>query len=133
MGTTSARVLLIEDDAPSRELMAYLLRAFGHAAIEAGDGRAGLEALRAERPDVVVCDIDLPGLDGYAIAAVAKADADLRAIPLVAVTALAMLSDRDRAIGAGFDGYIAKPIEPTEFVPQIERFLPPRLAAKAEG
>jgi two-component system cell cycle response regulator len=129
----TARVLLIEDDTPSRELMAYLLRAFGHTALETRDGAAGLEAMQRERPDLVVCDIDLPKIDGLTLAGLAKADAGLRPIPLVAVTALAMVSDRDRALRAGFDGYIAKPIEPTEFVHHLERFLPPDRGPKVGG
>ena len=118
-----ARVLLIEDNRPSRELMSYLLNAFGHMTLEARDGVDGLEAIRRERPDLVLCDIDLPRLDGYALAGRVKADPEIRHIPLVAVTALAMVGDRDRALRAGFDGYIAKPIEPETFVPEIERFL----------
>lgn len=120
----TARILLIEDNRPSLDLMAYLLRAFGHTAVEASNGIDGLEAMRRERPDLVVCDIDLPRLDGYALAGMVKADPELRAIPLVAVTALAMVGDRDRALRSGFDGYMPKPIDPETFVQEIERFLP---------
>jgi CheY-like chemotaxis protein len=119
-----ARVLLIEDNRPSLELMSYLLHAFGHTPLEADDGVAGLEAMRREHPDLVICDIDLPRLDGYTLAGRAKSDPALRDIPLVAVTALAMVGDRDRAIRAGFDGYLSKPIEPETFVQEVERFLP---------
>jgi CheY-like chemotaxis protein len=119
----AVRVLLIEDNRPSLELMSYLLQAFGHTPLEACNGVEGLEAMRRERPDLVVCDIELPRLDGYSLAGRAKADPEIREIPLVAVTALAMVGDRDRAIRAGFDGYIAKPIEPETFVQEIERFL----------
>jgi CheY-like chemotaxis protein len=118
-----ARVLVIEDNRPSLELMAYLLRAFGHTAIEAVDGEAGLEALRRERPDLVLCDIELPRMDGFALARSVKADPETRRIPLVAVTALAMVGDRDRALRAGFDAYMTKPIEPEIFVRDIENFL----------
>src|SRR5262249_42974289 len=121
-----ARVLVIEDNRPSLELMSYLLHAFGHTPMEARDGVAGLEAMRRERPDLVVCDIDLPKLDGYSLAGRAKADPELRDIPLVAVTALAMVGDRDRALRAGFDGYMGKPIEPETFVQELERYLSAR-------
>ena len=121
----AARVLLIEDNRPSLELMSYLLHAFGHTAIEASNGVDGLELLRSERPDLVVCDIDLPRLDGYALAGRAKSDPETRGIPLVAVTALAMVGDRDRALRAGFDGYLTKPIEPETFVQDLERYLAP--------
>jgi CheY-like chemotaxis protein len=118
------RVLLIDDNRPSLELMRYLLNAFGYTPLEARDGVDGLEAIRRERPDLVLCDIDLPSLDGYALAGRAKADPAIRHIPLVAVTALAMVGDRERALRAGFDGYLPKPIEPETFVSDIERFLP---------
>ncbi len=121
----AARVLLIEDNRPSLELMSYLLHAFGHTPIEARNGVDGLEILRTERPDLVVCDIDLPRLDGYSLAGQAKADPETREIPLVAVTALAMVGDRDRALRAGFDGFLTKPIEPETFVQELERFLIP--------
>ncbi len=121
----AARVLLIEDNRPSLELMSYLLQAFGHTPMEALNGVDGLEILRTERPDLVVCDIDLPRLDGYTLAGRAKADPATRDIPLVAVTALAMVGDRDRALRAGFDGYLTKPIEPETFVQELERYLIP--------
>jgi CheY-like chemotaxis protein len=119
----AARVLVIEDNRPSLELMSYLLHAFGHTAIERFDGIEGLEAMRRERPDLVLCDIDLPRLDGYGLAGLAKADPEIRHIPLVAVTALAMVGDQDRALRAGFDAYMTKPIEPETFVRDVERFL----------
>jgi CheY-like chemotaxis protein len=126
-------VLLIEDNPPSLELMSYLLHAFGHTPLEARNGIEGLEAIRRERPDLVICDIDLPRLDGYSLAGRAKADPDIRGIPLVAVTALAMVGDRDRALRAGFDGYLAKPIEPETFVQEIESYLSARRGPTGEG
>ena len=129
----AVRVLLIEDNRPSLELMSYLLHAFGHTPMEARDGVAGLEAMRRERPDLVVCDIDLPKLDGYSLAGRAKADPELRDIPLVAVTALAMVGDRDRALRAGFDGYMGKPIEPETFVQELERYLSARGGPTGQG
>jgi CheY-like chemotaxis protein len=119
----AARVLVIEDDRPSLDLMCYLLRAFGHTAIEAVDGVDGLEAIRRERPDLVLCDIDLPKMDGFTLARLVRGDPETRRIHLVAVTALAMVGDRDRAIRAGFDAYLAKPIEPEAFVRDVEGFL----------
>ena len=129
----AARVLLIEDNRPSLELMSYLLHAFGHTSLAAYNGLDGLEAIRRERPDLVICDIDLPRLDGYTLAGRAKADPELRGIPLVAVTALAMVGDRDRALRAGFDGYLAKPIEPETFVQEIERYLPAHGGTMSQG
>ena len=88
------------------------------------DGERGLELARAKTPELIVCDIHLPGMDGYEVARRLKADAATRHVPLVGVTALAMVGDRDKVLAAGFDGYIAKPIAPRTFVAQVLRFLP---------
>lgn len=119
-----ARILIVEDNAANLKLMAYLLGASGHEVEGCRDGRAGLDAVRRAAPDLAVCDVQLPSLSGYDIARALRADARFRALPLVAVTALAMRGDRDRALSAGFDGYIAKPIEPETFSAQVEAFLP---------
>ncbi len=126
-----ARILIIEDNPANLELMTYLLRAFGHTPLVARDGEAGLETARRERLDLIICDVQLPKLDGYAVIRRLKDHPALRAIPVVAVTALAMVGDRDKVLGTGFDGYIAKPIQPETFVAQVEAFLQPdqRLAA----
>lgn len=118
-----ARVLVIEDNPANMELMTYLLRAFGHTVLEATDGRQGLDAARDARPDLIVCDLQLPLVDGYEIARTLKSDPALRAVPLLAVTAYAMVDDRQKALAAGFDGYLTKPISPESFVPQVQSFL----------
>lgn len=119
----SARILIIEDNSANLELMTYLLKAFGHLPAAARNGAAGLIAARKEKPDLVVCDIQLPDTDGYAIARELKAEASFRSVPLIAVTALAMVGDREKALVAGFDGYISKPIDPESFVRLIEGHL----------
>jgi CheY-like chemotaxis protein len=118
-----ARILVIEDNPTNLELMTYLLRAFGHTPLTAGDGEAGVEAALRERPDLVLCDLAMPRLDGYGVVRRLKADPALRHIPVVAVTASAMVGDRDRVIATGFDGYISKPIDPETFVAEVEGFL----------
>jgi two-component system cell cycle response regulator len=118
-----ARILVIEDNAANLELMTYLLKAFGHSVLTAGDGSGGLEAARRESPELIICDIQLPGMDGYEVARQLKIEPALKCIPLIAVTALAMVGDRDRGLAAGFDAYISKPIEPEQFIAQIENFL----------
>lgn len=119
----SARVLVIEDNAANLELMTYLLGAFGYTASSAMDGLSGLEAAKTGEYDLILTDILMPELDGYEFAQRLKADSNLARIPLVAVTALAMIGDRERIIAAGFDGYISKPIDPQKFVAQVESFL----------
>nr|WP_267876107.1 EAL domain-containing protein [Duganella margarita] len=115
--------MIIEDNATNMELMVYLLRAFGYEPLSASDGEAGVAAARRERPDLIICDVHLPKLDGYGVVAALKADPEVRHIPALAVTALAMVGDREKLLQAGFDGYIGKPIEPDTFVAQIESFL----------
>ena len=119
----SARILIIEDNATNMELMVYLLRAFGYTPLSASDGEAGVAAARRELPDLIICDVHLPKLDGYGVVAALKADPAVAHIPALAVTALAMVGDREKLLEAGFDGYIGKPIEPDTFVTQIESFL----------
>jgi two-component system cell cycle response regulator len=120
----AARILIVEDDPASRELMAYLLRSAGHAVTAAEDGAGGLRLALDGRPDLVVCDLVLPAMDGYAVARALKADAGCARIPLLAVSALEPDRDRARLAAAGFDGYICKPIEPASFVAEVEAFLP---------
>ena len=118
-----ARILVIEDSPENLELMSYLLQAFGHVAVRAADGEQGVAAMQREAPDLIICDIHLPNMDGYEIARYVKGSPAFGAIPLVAVTALAMVGDRDKVLAAGFDGYIAKPIIPKRFVELIESYL----------
>lgn len=120
-----ARILVIEDSPENLELMSYLLQAFGHTVLRAADGAQGIEVARRETPDLIVCDIHLPKMDGYEVAHQLKRNPVLCSIPLIAVTALAMVGDRDKVLAAGFDGYIAKPIVPKRFVEQVESYLQP--------
>ena len=119
-----ARILVIEDNPANLELMSYLLKAFGHEVLTACDGEAGLEAARRQSPDLIISDIQIPKIDGLDVARQLKNHPSLKKIPLVAVTAFAMVGDRDKVLSAGFDGYIAKPIIPDKFVQQVEAFLP---------
>jgi two-component system cell cycle response regulator len=116
-------ILLIEDNAANLELMCYLLAASGYTPKTAIDGAAGLEAARRESFDLIVCDIHMPGMDGYEVARQIKADPTRCHVPLVAVTALAMVGDREKVLAARFDDYITKPIDPEKFVQQVEAFL----------
>src|SRR5690349_14536347 len=120
-----ARMLVIEDNPANSELMAYLLTAFGDTLLLASDGEEGLATARREPLDLIVCDMQLPRMDGYAIVRQLKEWPETRTIPVIAVTALAMVGDRDRIIAHGFDGYISKPIIPQTFVAQVENFLDP--------
>lgn len=127
----AAQILLIEDNAANLELMLYLLQAFGYHPHAATDGPEGVAAARRNPPDLIICDVQLPTIDGYEVARLLKSDPALRSIPIVAVTALAMVGDRDKVLAAGFDGYISKPIDPETFVGQMEGFLRPQQPALA--
>jgi CheY-like chemotaxis protein len=118
-----ARILIVEDDGTSLELMTYLLAAFGHTPLIASDGLEGLQIARREKPQLILIDVHMPRLDGYGLVRQLKMEPRLQTIPLVAVTALAMVGDRDKALAAGFDGYIAKPIDPETLIAQLELFL----------
>jgi two-component system cell cycle response regulator len=120
-----ARVLIIEDNPTNLELMSYILVAFGHSVLTATDGFSGIQAAITETPDLVVCDVQLPDILGFEVARQLRSDPELSSTPLVAVTALAMVGDRERILGAGFDGYLAKPIDPQTFLQEIESFLLP--------
>ncbi|HEV3166851.1 MAG TPA: response regulator [Isosphaeraceae bacterium] len=123
----AGRILVIEDNAPNLELMTYLLKAFGYTTLEALDGDQGLEIAWRERPDLIICDLQLPTIDGYAVAQQLKSDPAYGAIPVVVVTAFAMVGDREKVLAAGFDGYISKPIAPETFISQVELFVRPEL------
>ena len=125
-----ARILVVEDNPTNLQLMMYLLKAFGHEAVAASDGLRGMEAVGRERFDLVLCDVLMPGIDGFEFARRYKAIPNLA--PLIAVTALAMVGDRERLLEAGFDGYISKPIDPETFVSSIEPYLPESMRDTAD-
>ena len=120
----SARILIIEDNPANLELMTYLLRAFGHTVLTTENGNHGLEAAEREHPDLIICDIQLPDIDGFEVIRRLHSHPELCSIAVIAVTALAMVGDRARVLAAGFDDYLAKPIDPETFVRQMEVFLP---------
>lgn len=117
-------ILLIEDNANNLELMRYLLQSFHYHVRTAVDGAAGWDSVQREPPDLILCDVQLPIMDGFAVAERIKKEPVLQKIPLLAVTALAMVGDKERILKAGFDGYITKPISPESFVQEVEAFLP---------
>ena len=103
--------------------MGYLLRAFGHETLEAHDGPDGLEQASCEKPDLILLDIHMPRMDGYEVARLLRGDSECCRIPIIAVTALAMVGDRERILASGFSGYIAKPLDPETFPAQVNGYL----------
>jgi two-component system cell cycle response regulator DivK len=111
-----ATVLVVEDNPANMTLAVLLLQREGHTVITAPDAEAGLTLARAERPDLILMDVQLPGMDGLEATALLKRDEATRAIPVIALTALAMKGDEERIRGAGCDAYIAKPMRYREFL-----------------
>lgn len=122
---TKAKILLIEDNPQNRYLATFLLEQRGHTIVPAESGPVGLELAAKITPALILLDIQLPGMDGYAVARALKQNPELKSIPIVAVTSYAMSGDREKALAAGAEGYIEKPINPDTFVEEVERFIPP--------
>jgi two-component system, cell cycle response regulator DivK len=114
-----AKVLIVEDNSANMTLAVFLLQSAGHAVLSARDAEAGLTLARDEQPDLILMDIQLPGMDGLQATALLKRDDTTRAIPVIALTALAMKGDEERIRAAGCDGYIAKPMRYQEFLATI--------------
>jgi len=117
------RVLVIEDNEQNLYLVTFLLERHGYAVSAARDGVIGIEQAAREIPDLILLDIQLPLLDGHAVAKQLKSCDELAEVPIVAVTSYAMPGDREKAIESGCSGYIEKPINPDTFISQIEKFL----------
>ncbi|MGD9675716.1 MAG: response regulator [Candidatus Bipolaricaulia bacterium] len=117
------KALIVEDNEQNLYLMSYLLRKNGFDVVAARDGREGVEAALREEADIVLLDIQLPGMTGHDVARAMRRDARLSSVPIVAVTSYAMPGDREEALAAGCTGYIEKPINPETFVAQLEAYL----------
>ncbi len=123
----AARILVIEDNPANLTLMEYLLRAFGYGVLTAADGEQGISVARRELPDAILMDLQMPRLNGYDSAGHIRTMPEFAQVPIIAVTAFAMVGDRDKILASGFDGYIPKPINPDTFIAQLEAFIPPSL------
>lgn len=118
-----ATVLVVEDNPTNMTLAVFLLQSAGHQVLSAPDAEAGLTMARAEQPNLILMDIQLPGMDGLALTRQLKADPTTRDIFVVALTAYAMKGDSERVLAAGCDGYIAKPIDTRALAARIGEFL----------
>lgn len=123
----AARILIIEDNAASLELLRYLVEKAGHTALTAADGEAGLRLARESGPDLILCDLQLPGIDGLEVARRLRADPSWTPVKLIAVTAYSMPGDQDTALAAGFDAYMTKPIDPATVMGVLDSYLPEAL------
>jgi len=120
---SAKKVLVVEDDQDNREMLIKVLRHHGYRTIEAVDGQEAVDRARAENPDLILMDCYIPKMDGYEVTRRLKGDQEFQHIPIIALTAHAMKGDREEALAAGCDGYIAKPVNVRELPQQIKHFL----------
>ncbi len=118
-----ATILYIEDNDQNLYLITFLLNAKGYKVLQAREGLEGIEMAARQKPDLILLDIQLPGMDGYTVAQRLRANQEVANIPIVAVTSYAMAGDREKAFEAGCTGYIEKPINPETFLAQVEEHL----------
>jgi two-component system, cell cycle response regulator DivK len=126
-----AKVLVVEDNPANMTLATFLLENAGHTVIKALDAEAGVALADTEQPDLILMDIQLPGMDGLKATALLKAGIVTREIPVIALTALAMKGDEARIRAAGCDGYIAKPLSYKDFLSTVSQELAKRTAERA--
>jgi two-component system, cell cycle response regulator DivK len=118
------KILAAEDNPANRELLTEMLDAWGYESIQAVDGAEALAKTESNTPDLVLLDIQMPVLDGYAVLSRLRNDRRFSRLPVVALTASAMRGDREKALASGFDGYITKPIDGPLLRAELERLLP---------
>jgi len=118
------KILVIEDNEQNIYLVTFILEKHGYEVIQARDGRAGIELAKQTDPDLILLDIQLPVMDGYAVAQELKSNPALSGVPIVAVTSYAMVGDREQILASGCTGYIEKPINPETFMADVEQHLP---------
>jgi len=119
----SKTILVVEDHEDNRKILRDLLTCHGFGVIEANDGLEGVQLTRSQQPDLILMDIQLPGIDGYEATRQIKADKTVKDIPLIVVTSYALSGDSKKAFEAGCDAYIAKPYSPRDMLAKIQKFL----------
>jgi len=119
----SNKILVVEDNEMNMQLFEYLLEESGFEIVKATTGEEALKLATGAKPDLILMDIHLPGMDGLSVVRELKANGDMDNVPILALTAHAMRGDKDRFLQAGCDGYISKPIDVKTFIPSIQQFL----------
>ena len=121
--SAAKRILIVEDNELNMKLLHDVLEVHGYALVTAGEGAAALALARETRPDLILMDLQLPDISGLDAVRQLKEDGETRHIPVVAVTAFAMVGDEEKALAAGCDGYVAKPIQLLDFLGVVKRFI----------
>jgi len=119
-------ILVVEDNADNLDLVRFLLEEEGYTVVGASDGRSGLDIARVTQPILILLDLAIPEIDGWSLANMLKAGATTASIPIIALTAYTLPCDRKKALDAGCDGYITKPLDIPNFVSMIEAYIPAR-------
>jgi len=127
------RILIVDDKATSRELLRTVLEKQGYAIIEATNGKEALEKTRSDGPDLILLDLQMPIRNGYEVLAELRKEPAYAELPIIALTASAMQGDRERALAAGFTGYLAKPVTLAAIRGEIQRLLEPGGARSAQS
>jgi len=127
------RILVAEDNAVNRELLRELLEARGYTVSEACDGQEALHMIEQVKPELLLLDIGMPVLDGFAVIQRIRENPRLALLPVVAVTAYAMRGDREKILQSGFDGYLSKPLNPSSLTEELDRLLTKRAQAAGQG
>lgn len=117
------KILVIEDNEQNLYLITFILEKGGYLVLQARDGREGIEMASQTNPILILLDIQLPRMDGYAVARALRSDPKLAEVPIVAVTSYAMVGDKEQVLAAGCTGYIEKPINPETFMAEVEQHL----------
>lgn len=117
------KILIIEDNEQNLYLVSFILEKYSYEVFAARDGQEGIDMAISIKPDLILLDIQLPVMDGYAVARALRRNSDLEGTPVVAVTSYAMPGDKEKSIEAGCSGYIEKPIDPDNIATQVERYL----------
>lgn len=117
------KILVVEDNLHNRELLVTLLELHGYSVITAEEGEEGVVRARAERPDLIILDMQLPVLNGYEVARLIRSDPEIGKTPILAVTAYALPGEETKALAAGCDGYITKPIDTRELPTRVKELL----------
>lgn len=118
------RILVVEDTEDNRQIIRDLLSSVGYELVEAVDGAEGVAMAQSHHPDLILMDIQLPGLDGYEATRRIRAVPELAGVPIIAVTSYALSGDEAKTRAAGCDGYVAKPFSPRQLLAKIREFLP---------
>ena len=118
------RILVVEDQSDNRQVMCDMLSSAGYDVLEAVTGEQGLEVAQAERPDLILMDVKLPGVDGLEATRRIKSTPSLRDVPVIIVTSYAASDDNVRATEAGCDAYVSKPVSPRHLLAKVREFLP---------